>query len=88
MKTKYAVLHPVKGKYIYVSNETLIETLVQTMYETYMAQTHDALYAQVQLNIDGSETWKNPQGEEIIRTVSIDNLNQLLTKKIMGVTIL
>ena len=87
MKTKYAVLNPLTGEYIYTPVEELPSLVAKIAMDVYLSQTHDVLYAEIQLNIDGSETWKTPQGTEIVAVVAKHQLeNEVLN--VMETTVL
>lgn len=76
MKTKYAVLNPLTGEYNYTTVEELPNLIAKTAIEVYLSQVHDTLYSVVQLNIDGTETWKSPQGSEIIGVLAMQRLEK------------
>jgi len=69
---KYTVLNPMTG--LYQDAETIDECLnlvSQTAYNLLLNHTHEQPYSIVEINDDGSETWRNPAGEEILSPAQI-----------------
>lgn len=69
---KYSVLNPTTG--LYQDAETLDECLdlvSETSYNLLLNYTHNQPYSVVEIHDDGSETWRNPAGEEILSPAQI-----------------
>lgn len=84
MKTKYAVRDLITGEYIFTTNTDLPNVIAQQAMDYYLKHAGDNLYAVVQLNIDGSETWKSPTGTDI-QPITLQLLQDSVKEK-MGVT--
>jgi hypothetical protein len=66
MTKKFAVLNPLNGSYTKASTtEERNSTLADFAWKIYLSHTHNLPYSVVEINDDGSETWRNPQGDEI-----------------------
>ena len=64
---KYSVLNPTTGSY--QDAETLDECLdlvSEIAYNLLLNYTRNQPYSVVEIHDDGSETWQNPAGEEIL----------------------
>ena len=69
---KYSVLNPTNGSY--QDAETLDECLnlvSEIAYNLLLNYTHNQPYSVVEIHDDGSETWRNPAGEEILSPAQI-----------------
>jgi len=67
MTTIYKIFNPLTGQYVTAETlETCTDALVNIAMSVLNNFTKDAPYSVVTINEDGSETWRNPQGEEII----------------------
>lgn len=87
MKTKYAVLNPLTSEYIYTTMDELPSLVAKTAMDFYLSHVHNTLYAEIQLNIDGTETWKSPQGTEMIEVLAKQQLESE-TIAVMETTVL
>lgn len=58
MTTKYAILDPQNGGYVYVETEAEIEAKKAEMaMNFYLSHTHNAPVSTVETNDEGQETW-------------------------------
>lgn len=87
MKTTYGVLDPITGKYnIAKTREELIPLIADTALSFYQSHV-ETLYAQIQLNIDGSETWKSATDSPMLSPLAKQQMAEHLSKiSIMEVT--
>ncbi len=75
MVTIYKILNPTTGEYTTAETlEACTEALADAAIYVLNKFTLDAPYSVVDINEDGSQTWRNPRGEEIV------NLEELNTK--------
>lgn len=80
MTTIYKILNPITGEYITVETvEACTEALADAAIYTLNKFTQDAPYSVVDINEDGSQVWRNPQGQE---TVNLEELTAKLKLKI------
>lgn len=66
MTTLYKVLNPMDGTYS--SHETIaecFEQIIKVAYAFYVSHTHNIPFSIVTTRVDGSETWKSPDGKEM-----------------------
>lgn len=89
MKTTYGVFDPLKGEYtIAKTKEELVSLIANTAFNFYQSQV-ETLYAEIQLNIDGSETWKSAKGDPMLSPqVKQEMINHISSISLMGVTVL
>jgi hypothetical protein len=87
MKTKYAVFDTKTSEYVYTTPEDLSQLIAKMALESYLAQTHGQLYSEVKLNIDGSETWKTPDGDEATRMIMTSAISDEIIK-LMDITVI
>ena len=60
----YKIHNPYSGMYVDVSNVAeLAEVLAQQAWEAYMILTHNQPITVVDINDDGSQIWRSPQGD-------------------------
>lgn len=77
MTTIYKVLDPTIGQYTDCkTKDELLVQLSKLAYKFYMSHTHNNPYTMVTINEDGSETWRNAQGEEILSPAQIEEMIQ------------
>lgn len=63
MKTKYAVLNPMNGTYVFAETyEGACVELARVGYEFYKFHCHGSPCVYVEIKEDGSEVWRNDQG--------------------------
>ncbi len=75
MTTIYKILNPINGEYVTVNTFEECENYVVDLAFNLLNHTlHNSPYSVVTINEDGSQTWRNPRGEEIV------NLEELNTK--------
>jgi len=80
MTTIYKILNPTTGEYIAAETlEACTEALADTAMYLLNKFTLDAPYSVVDINEDGSQVWRNPQGQE---TVNLEELTAKLKLKI------
>jgi hypothetical protein len=78
---KYAVCDPYTGEYSYYDSTVAMNVkIAEIILAESLRLRHDALWSVVEFNDDGSETWRNPQGEEI------PNLDIIRTELQSGLT--
>lgn len=66
MQTKYKILNPLTGQYdTFDTFDACADELGIRAWEFYLLHTHHNPYTVVEVNDDGSETWRNPTGEEL-----------------------
>ena len=66
MQTKYKILNPVTGQYdTFDTFDACADELGIRAWEFYLLHTHHNPYTVVEINDDGSETWRNPTGDEL-----------------------
>ena len=66
MTIQYAVFNPAAGEYdraLTVEERNIL--IARTAYNYFLSHGTSTPYSVVEMNEDGSETWRNPQGEEI-----------------------
>lgn len=67
MTTIYKILNPINGEYVTVNTfEECENYLVDLAFNLLNHTLHNSPYSVVTINEDGSQTWRNPQGEEIL----------------------
>lgn len=67
MTTIYKIFNPATGEYVTAETvEACTDILINMAMSILNKFTQDAPYSVVTINEDGSETWRNPQGEEIV----------------------
>jgi hypothetical protein len=91
MSIVYKVLNPLTGQYNTVSSkEECANLLLQTAWDLYLNQTHNIPYAEVTINEDNSETWKNgsgdiiPSASDIQKRIDINVMMRDLNLTILG----
>lgn len=66
MITIYKVHNPYTGLYVDVDTiEELRSALAAEAWRAYMTLTHGQPFSAVTINADGTQVWRNPQGDEI-----------------------
>jgi hypothetical protein len=72
MQIKYAVLNPSTGEYTYKDTlEEILEATATCALDFYNLHTHNSPFTTIEVNEDGSEVWKNQQGETILSPADI-----------------
>jgi hypothetical protein len=67
MATIYKIFNPLTGEYTTAETlEVCTDILADTAISILNNFTQNAPYSVVEINEDGSQTWRNPQGEEIV----------------------
>jgi hypothetical protein len=67
MTTIYKVFNAADGTYIEAATkEQCVKVLGFVAYKFYLSHTHNIPYVLITKNEDGSETWKAPDGTELI----------------------
>lgn len=76
MTIKYAIFDPLTGEYTRFSTlEDRKSVLAQRILDFYLQYAGGQLYSIVEVHDDNSETWRNPQGEEI---ENLEEIRQML----------
>ena len=66
MQTKYKILNPMTGQYdTFDTFDDCANELGARAWEFYLLHTHYNPYTVVEVNDDGSETWRNPTSDEL-----------------------
>ena len=86
MTKQYAIFNPASGEYTKATTEEERNNLLlQFIWDFFLVHTHNNPYRVVISNEDGSETWREPEGDEIladdtkIKTWLIDQVNKNIT---------
>jgi hypothetical protein len=75
MTTIYKIFNPTTGEYATAETvDACAEVLADAAMYLLNNFTHNSPYSVVDINEDGSQVWRNPQGEEIV------NLEELTAK--------
>lgn len=75
MTTRYALLNPANGSYeLHDDLASLKAAMATNALEFFLLHTHGTPYSMVCDSPDGSETWRTPQGEEIVPPVEFTDL--------------
>jgi hypothetical protein len=66
MTTIYKILNPLNGEYVTANTIEECEVyVVDLAFNLLNHVTHNAPYSVIDIKEDGSQVWRNPQGEEI-----------------------
>ena len=77
MTIKYAIFDPLTGEYTrFNTPEERKSALAEKLINFYLHYASGQLYSVIEIHEDGSETWRNPQGDEIENQ---EELRRLLT---------
>ena len=77
MITIYKVHNPYTGLYTDVDTiEELRSALAAEAWRAYTTLTHGQPFSVVTINADGSQVWRNPQGDDIPSAEEIQNIIQ------------
>lgn len=78
MQIVYKIFNPQTGQYAdaFDSAECLSK-LAETAWKYYCAHAHNAPYSICEMHEDGSQIWRNPQGEEILSPEQVLRVSEL-----------
>jgi len=69
---KYAIRDFITGEYtFYDTDQDMITILAQQIIHSYLRLNHNSLWAVVEFNEDGSQTWRDATGNEIPDPVAL-----------------
>lgn len=79
MKTIYKIFNPSSGQYLDVLTKEECQTLLaKTAFDFYMDHVHGNPFTIVEINDDGSQTWKNAKLETIVNpTLALEEIENL-----------
>lgn len=84
MNSKFAVFNPMTGLYTYTETETERDKLLcEIAWEFFLWQTHNAPYANVQVNEDGSEVWTGLDGKPRLNIQQMEELQLQIEASIL-----
>jgi hypothetical protein len=67
VKTIYAIFNPAVGLYERVEGvDERNKKFIQVMHDFYLQHGHAQPFSIIEVNEDGAETWRTPQGEETL----------------------
>lgn len=73
MTTKYAILNPLDGSYVFETEHTAaVAKVAEIALAFYKAQSHNALCSYVDVADDGSETWYAEDGTRVISPAELE----------------
>lgn len=72
MTTVYKILNPLNGEYVTANDfEECLGFIADIALNLLTNYTHGAPYSAVDINEDGTQIWRNPQGEEIADPIKL-----------------
>ncbi len=72
MATVYKILNPLNGEYVTANDfEECTQFAADIALNLLTHYTHGAFYSVVDINEDGTQIWRNPQGEEIADPIKV-----------------
>jgi hypothetical protein len=79
MQKIYKIFNPATGEYEPAATaEECKQKLAQRAWEFYFSYAHSTPYSIVEVHNDGSEVWRNPQGEEVLALEQVQTAIQNL----------
>lgn len=90
MSKKYAYIHPTTREYLFEEDRVvLVAKLAEYAAQTYAEHyCNGALVTMVETNADGSETWRNAAGNEVLSPKDIEiNIRRLFSANITNIPV-